>query len=384
MIYLQVFFSFLIFIFANIYIGKKGWLLINGAIPKINSYLYWALFIFIALSFVIGRFAKDKVPHFFERFLNILGGYWMAAFLYFIILLGILDIVKLVLGIKRLSFISTNTLQRIYIMSNIGTVIIVAILLGYGTFNALNLKTTKYAMKIDKNAGNIKKLNVVMLSDLHLGDIVNKQRLVKMVSKINELNPDIVILAGDIIDDYIEPFVKQEMAVEFKKINSKYGIYAVLGNHEYYGEAIDKIVYEYKNSANFNLLRDETIKIDNSFYIVGREDISYERISKTKRKSIDELLINTEKSLPVIIIDHQPVNLSEGEKAEADVQFSGHTHHGQFSPASIVTNMLFENDFGLLKKGTFNVVVSSGVGTWGPPIRIGTASEIVQVEIEFK
>lgn len=383
MIYFQVFFSFLIFIVANIYVGKKGWLLINGAIPKINSYLYWVLFIFIALSFVIARLAKDKVPHFFERFLNILGGYWMAAFLYFIILLGVIDIIKLTLGIKKFSFISATALQKIYLMSNIGTLIIVAILLGYGTYNASNLKVTKYSMKIDKNAGNLKKLNVVMLSDLHLGDIVNKRRLSKMVSEINELKPDIVILAGDIIDDYIEPFIEQDMGMEFKKIDSKYGVYAVFGNHEHYGGAIDKIAYEYKNSANFNLLRDETVKIDNSFYIVGREDISYERISKTKRKNVGELLSDTETGLPVIIIDHQPVNLGEGEKAGADLQLSGHTHHGQFSPASIVTNLLFENDFGLLQKGTFNVVVSSGAGTWGPPIRIGTSSEIVQVEIEF-
>jgi len=238
-------------------------------------------------------------------------------------------------------------------------------------------------MKIDKNAGNLKKLNVVMLSDLHLGDIVNKQRLSKMITKINELKPDIVILAGDIIDDYIEPFIEQNMAVEFKKIQSKYGVYAVFGNHEYYGGAIEQIAHEYKNSANFNLLRDETVKVDNSFYIVGREDISYERISKSKRKNMEELLRNTEINLPIIIIDHQPVALSEGEKVGADLQLSGHTHHGQFSPASIVTNKLFENDFGLLQKGSFNIVVSSGVGTWGPPIRIGTSSEIVQVEIEF-
>jgi predicted MPP superfamily phosphohydrolase len=384
MIYFQVLFTFLVFLVSNIYVGKKGWLLINGAIPKINSYLYWVLFIFIALSFVIARLAKDKVPHFFERFLNILGGYWMAAFLYFIILLGVIDIIKLTLGIKRFSFISYSALQKIYIMSNIGTLIIVAILLVYGTYNASNLKVTKYSMKIDKNAGKLKKLNIVMLSDLHLGDIVNKGRLSKMIIEINELKPDIVILAGDIIDDYIEPFIEQDMGIEFKKIHSKYGVYAVFGNHEYYGGAIDKIAYEYKNSANFNLLRDETVKIDNSFYIVGREDISYERISKTKRKNVVELLSDTEIGLPVIIIDHQPVNLGEGENVGADLQLSGHTHHGQFSPASIVTNLLFENDFGLLQKGTFNVVVSSGVGTWGPPIRIGTASEIVQVEIEFK
>ena len=384
MIYFQIFFSFLIFIAANVYVGKKGWLLINTTIPKISIYLYWAMFTFITFSFVIGRLGKNKVPHFFEKFLNILGGYWMAAFLYFIILLGVIDIVKLILGIKMFSFINTKMLQKIYFISNIGALIIVAVLLVYGTYNATNIKTTKYEVNINKDAGKLKNLNVVMLSDLHLGDIVDKQRLSNMVSKINELDPDIVILAGDIIDDDINPFIDQDMGEEFKKINSKYGVYAVFGNHEYYGASIDKIAYEYENSANFNLLRDKTVKIDNSFYLVGRDDLSSEKYSKIKRKKIDELMSGTDKLLPIIVIDHQPANLSEGKKSGVDLQFSGHTHKGQFLPSNIVTKMLFENDYGLLTKDTYNVVVSSGVGTWGPPIRIGTSSEIVQVEIKFK
>ncbi len=384
MIYFQIFFSFFLFIGANIYVGRKGWLLINRAIPKFSVYLYWAMFVFIAFSFVIARLGKNRVPHFFEKSLNIIGGYWMAAFLYFIILLGIIDIVKLILGITRFSFISAITLQKIYFISNIGALMIVAVLLVCGTYNATNLITTKYAIKINKDAGTLKKLNVVMLSDLHLGDIVNKKRLISIVNKINELNPDIVILAGDTIDDYIEPFISQNMGEEFKKIRSKYGVYAVFGNHEYYGGAVDKIAYEYENSASFNLLREKTVKIDNSFYIVGREDLSYERYAKTKRKKLDELLADTDKSLPVFVIDHQPANLGEGEKAGVDVQFSGHTHKGQLLPANIITSRIFENDFGLLSKGTYNIVVSSGAGTWGPPIRIGTASEIVQIEIEFK
>lgn len=383
MIYFQIFFSFLIFITANIYVGKKGWLLINTVIPKISIYLYWAIFIFIAVSFILARFSQDKVPHFFEKFLNILGGYWLASFLYFIILLGVIDIIKLILRIKSFSFIGTKTLQNIYFISNISALIIVAILLVYGTYNATNIKTKQYAIKINKNAGELKKLNIVMLSDLHLGDIVDKQRLSKMVLKINELNPDIVILAGDIIDDYIKPFIDQDMGAEFKKIHSKYGVYATFGNHEYYGGSTDKIAFEYENSANFNLLRDETVKINNSFYIVGRDDVSSERYSKTKRKKIDELLIDTNKLLPIIVIDHQPVNISEGENAGVDLQFSGHTHNGQLLPANIITKKLFENDFGLLTKGTYNLIVSSGVGTWGPPIRIGTSSEIVQVQIQF-
>ncbi|MBK5241524.1 metallophosphoesterase [Clostridium sp.] len=384
MIYFQIFFSFLIFIIANIYVGKKGWLLVNRVIPKISIYLYCVLFVFISISFVTGRLSKNKVPHFFEKFLNIVGAYWMAAFLYFIILLGAIDIIKLILGIKQFSFINTDTLQKIYSMSNIFALVIVSILLVYGTYNATNLKTTNYALKINKDAGKLKKINIVMLSDLHLGDIVDKQRLSKIVIEINKLKPDIVILAGDIIDDYIQPFIDQDMGKEFKKIESKYGVYAAFGNHEYYGGSIDKIVYEYENSAGFNILRDKTVEIDNSFYLVGREDISYERYAKTKRKSIEELLKDTDKLLPIIVIDHQPTNLSQGEKAGVDLQFSGHTHKGQLLPANIITKKIYENDFGLLTKGSYNVVVSSGVGTWGPPIRIGSSSEIVQVELEFK
>jgi predicted MPP superfamily phosphohydrolase len=384
MIYFQIFFSFLIFIVANIYVGKKGWLLVNRVIPKISIYLYCVLFVFISISFITGRLSKNKVPHFFEKFLNIVGAYWMAAFLYFIILLGTIDIIKLILGINRFSFINTNTLQKIYSMSNIFAIIIVSILLVYGTYNATNLKTTNYALKINKDAGKIKKINIVMLSDLHLGDIVDKQRLSKIVIEINKLKPDLVILAGDIIDDYIQPFIDQDMGKELKKIQSKYGVYAAFGNHEYYGGSIDEIVYEYENSAGFNILRDKTVKIDNSFYLVGREDISFERYAKTKRKSLEELLKDTDKHLPIIVIDHQPTNLSQGEKAGVDLQFSGHTHKGQLLPANIITKKIYENDFGLLTKGSYNVVVSSGVGTWGPPIRIGSSSEIVQVELEFK
>ncbi|MCJ7688084.1 MAG: metallophosphoesterase [Clostridiaceae bacterium] len=384
MIYFQIFFSFLMFILANIYVGKKGWLLVNRVIPKISIYLYWVMFVFIAISFVTGRLSKNKVPYFFEKFLNILGAYWMAAFLYFIILLGTIDIIKLILGTNRFSFINTDTLQKIYSMSNIFALIIVSILLVYGTYNATDLKTTNYSLKINKDAGKLKKINIVMLSDLHLGNIVDKQRLSKIISKVNELKPDIVILAGDIIDDYIQPFIEQDMGQEFKKIQSKYGVYAAFGNHEYYGGSIDEIVYEYENSARLNILRDKTVKIDNSFYLVGREDISYERYSKTKRKSIEELLKDTDKLLPIIVIDHQPTNLSQGEKAGVDLQFSGHTHKGQLLPANIITKKIYENDFGLLTKDSYNVVVSSGVGTWGPPIRIGSSSEIVQVELEFK
>jgi predicted MPP superfamily phosphohydrolase len=384
MIYLQIFLSFLIFITANFYVGKKGWLLINKSIPKISIYLYSAMFIFISLSFITGRLSKNKIPHFFEKFLNILGAYWMAAFLYFIILLGAIDILKLILGIKQFSFIDALILQKIYFVSNAVVIIIVAVLLVYGTYNATNIKTTKYSIKIDKDAGELKKFNIVMLSDLHLGDIVDKQRLSKMVGIINELKPDIVILAGDIIDDNIQPFIDQNMGEDFKRIQSKYGVYVVFGNHEYYGKSIDKIVYEYNNSAGFNLLRDKTVKIDNSFYISGRDDLSQERYSKIKRKSINELLSDADKLLPIIVIDHQPVNFSEGEKAGVDLQFSGHTHGGQLLPANIFTKRLFENDFGLLTKDTYNVIVSSGIGTWGPPIRIGTSTEIVQVEIEFK
>lgn len=381
MVYLLGIVFLSIFAAANIYIGVRGLNVLKYFMPSISIYLYWTLFALIALSMFIGRAGRDYIPGVLDRTFNIVGGYWLAALVYFLIASGLFGIVSIIIKLLKIKTYYRGEIN-IPIALNLFIILIILVLLAYGTYNASNAKLVKYLVNIDKKVGAIKELNIVTVSDIHLGSLIGKDRLDKMVSEINKLNPDIVFLAGDIIDDDIQPFINDNMSESFRNIKSKYGVYGVLGNHDYFSGNIKEVERAYED-AKINILRDEVIKIHNSLYIVGREDASAERWVGEKRKEVSVITKECDKSLPIIILDHQPAKLKDAKDAGADLQFSGHTHKGQFFPASLVTNRIFQIDWGYLKEGNLNVIVSSGYGTWGPPIRIGSNSEIIQTTVKF-
>lgn len=379
----MVIISIVIFGAANYYIGLRGWQKVGSLVPFMNNKVYWIIFWVLALSYVAARLGEKYIPGSVEDYLNLIGAYWMAAMLYFLLILPLIDLTAF--AGRKLSFIPHGMRGTTFVKTYSGVLVllIVAGLLIYGTRNARNLKVTHYDIAINKNADNLKELHAVMISDAHLGSIVDSSRLTKMVDKINELNPDIVFMAGDIVDEKLAPFLKQNMGGIFKKLETKYGVYAVTGNHEFYGGEVDDIVKNLESSG-VKVLRDENIKIADSFYVAGREDISVESYYKKKRKPVSEILSNAVKELPVILLDHNPRNLEEPEKNGVDLQLSGHTHRGQMFPNEYFTRKLYELDWGYLKKDDFNIIVSSGIGTWGPPIRIGNSAEIVDITIRFK
>jgi predicted MPP superfamily phosphohydrolase len=221
-----------------------------------------------------------------------------------------------------------------------------------------------------------------MVSDIHLGLVVDNSRLELMVNRINELDPDIVFLAGDTIDEDVKLFANNKMPEILKKLRSRYGVYAVLGNHEYIGGK-NELAVEHLQQAGINVLVDECLKINDQFYVVGRDDRMASRMFGKSRIGLSNLIDGIDKSLPIILLDHQPVDLEEGQRNGIDLQLSGHTHNGQFFPNTLISRLVFEKSWGYLKKGEYQMVVSSGFGTWGPPIRIGSNSEITDLTISF-
>ena len=248
-----------------------------------------------------------------------------------------------------------------------------------GSFNARSSKVTSYDINLEDKTLN-SPLNIIMVSDIHLGNLIKNSRLEELVNEINDLNPDIVLLAGDIIDSDINPFIDNNMAEEFSKIKSKYGTFAALGNHDFLTKSEDKIVELLKDNS-VTVLRDDKVLVNDSFYIIGRDDSSVDRLSGIKRKSLGEITKDIDKSKPLIVIDHNPKDINDSLDAEIDLQVSGHTHKGQIVPGNLITNSIFEVDYGYLKKDSLNVIVSSGYGTWGPPVRIGSRSEIVKINL---
>ena len=132
------------------------------------------------------------------------------------------------------------------------------------------------------------------------------------------------------------------------------------------------------------ILRDSAALIDNSFYIIGREDREKTAFTQTPRKSVEDLLEPLDKQKPIVLLDHQPYHLELAERAGVDFQISGHTHHGQLWPFGYITQKIFEVSRGYKQKGNSHFYVSTGFGTWGPPVRLGNRPEILEFTLVFE
>ena len=216
-----------------------------------------------------------------------------------------------------------------------------------------------------------KPVKVVMLSDLHLGYHNRKAEWQRWVKMINAENPDLILVAGDIIDGYVRPLNDEDMAADFHQLKAP--VVACLGNHEYI-TGIDKALDFYQR-AGITLLRDSTLTMGD-LLIVGRDDRS-----NRNRKTTEQLLAGTDRNKFIILLDHQPYNLDESKKNGVDFQLSGHTHEGQVWPISLVVHGMYEDAWGFLQKGDTRYYVSSGLGIWGGKYRIGTRSEYIVVTI---
>lgn len=382
-ILLILFFIFL-YIMSCYYIGLKGKNIFSYRNKKMRTKVYWIIFWFLALSYIISILFRSflSANNLFTSIFTFVGTTCLAITFYLIVLFPIVDIMKFIL--KKIGYKGRfrKYLSRLY-GNGVAVFIAVFMLIGFGVWNATHPVLTNYNLSINKKAGNITSLNIVMISDVHMGTSVKEKGIDNMVTSINKLNPDIVLFGGDIVDESTTTKLKAYSANAFKNIKSKYGVYDITGNHEYFEANLPETLY-YLKKGNVRVLQDEVVKIDNSFYIVGRNDPAATAISKEGVKPLSEILKSTDRTLPIIVLNHRPANLQEAENEKVDLQLSGHTHRGQFFPNNFITKMVYEDDYGYLKKDDFNLIVSSGYGTWGPPIRIGTNGEIVNIKLNFK
>ncbi|MGL5351990.1 MAG: metallophosphoesterase [Clostridium sp.] len=367
--------SIAIYALASYFIGKFVYKGIANYIP-ITKTVFTVSFVILSLSYSVSMLIGRYLPGFINKFLLLIGSYWMAFLMYALIIFPVVVLFNIILS--KFSFYSNFAVK----ISLIETIVITIFFLFVGVLGYLNGSRSyvnSYIIPM-KDIGFEKPLNIVMVSDIHLGNLIGNKRIEKMVSEINELNVDVILIAGDIIDSDITPFLDKDMAKGFSKLKSKYGTYATLGNHDLMTNATSEIVSSLENN-NVRVLRNEAVLLDNSFYIVGRDDISAKRFG-IERDSLDNIVENLDDKKPKLVIDHTPNAIDESLNAGFDIQFSGHTHAGQLNPCNLVTKKIFEIDHGYLKKEKLHVIVSCGYGTWGPPIRIGSKSEIVNVIIK--
>lgn len=249
-----------------------------------------------------------------------------------------------------------------------------------------NVWETNYNLTTKKS---IYDLRVVMFADSHIGTTFSGKDFAKHVEAMQDKKPDIVVIAGDYVDDNTPKEDMLEATKSLSQLKTKYGIYFVFGNHDkgYYGPehrgfSVGDLVKELTDNG-IKVLRDESVLIDDTFYVIGRRDYSEIREQNGKRQSMEELVQGLDKSKYIIVLDHQPTEFDKQAEAQVDLVLSGHTHGGQLFPFNQVGKWIKANDlvYGYEKRQNTDFIVTSGISDWAIKFKTGTKSEFVTIDI---
>lgn len=351
------------------------------------------VYLFMALSPVIAfLLPKSAVAIVIRR----ISTYWIGIMLYSLLYVVLFDLLRLIAKHTKLK--NTLLFSRGSVIS-IGSVVVACAVVTclYGIFNARNIKVNEYSVTVNKSCGSDKHLKAVLVADLHMGYAIGVDHITNMVEKINQQDADIVIIAGDIFDNSYDGMDDPEgIKAQLRSIKSKYGVYAVYGNHDIDEKILMGFTFDwggkqlhnekmtnFMKECNIKLINDESVLINDEFYLVGRRDTDKPGTEDGTRAEISELTKDLDKTKPIFVLSHEPDELQKTADAGADIDFSGHTHDGQLFPGNLTIGLFWENPCGMIKKDNMYSIVTSGVGVYGTFMRVGTDAEICSVDIDF-
>ena len=351
------------------------------------------VYLFMALSPVIAfLLPKSAVAIVIRR----ISTYWIGIMLYSLLYVVLFDLLRLIAKHTKLK--NTLLFSRGSVISKGSVVVACAVATClYGIFNARNIKVNEYSVTVNKSCGSDKHLKAVLVADLHMGYAIGVDHITNMVEKINQQDADIVIIAGDIFDNSYDGMDDPEgIKAQLRSIKSKYGVYAVYGNHDIDEKILMGFTFDwggkqlhsekmtnFMKECNIKLINDESVLINDEFYLVGRRDTDKPGTEDGTRAEISELTKDLDKTKPIFVLSHEPDELQKTADAGADIDFSGHTHDGQLFPGNLTIGLFWENPCGMIKKDNMYSIVTSGVGVYGTFMRVGTDAEICSVDIDF-
>lgn len=349
--------------------------------------VYWFLVLSIALAFLWP-----------VRWLAALANLWFGAMIYLILSVSIVLLAGFLL--RRLGRFPKDpgTARRITAASGCLCLALTLGLSAYGYMNARNIQVTPYSVTVEKDCGSLQNLRIVLAADFHLGYNMGYGEMKNLVEKINEQNPDLVVIAGDFFDNNFDAVERPEATANvLRGIKSRYGVYACYGNHDIQEKILAGFTFNHKEkkesdprmdafleASGIRLLRDESVLIDDAFYLAGRADRERPGRGIDKRLTPEELTEGLDQTKPILVMDHEPDELEELARAGVDLDLCGHTHDGQTFPGNLTIGLFWENACGYLEKDGMHNIVTSGVGVFGPNMRVGTKSEICVIDCEFK
>lgn len=372
-----------------------GW--VKAWFPWFTLARHWvapiAVYAFCALSFVMAFFLPAGRA---KRFCMSVGNIWLGVLLYLLLTVLLFDAARLVL-IRGLGLHFLRSAQAHRIAGLVCAAAILATSVG-GVLNARAIRVTPYEITVDRPAGELESLKVVLLADFHLGYSIGLAQMERMAALVNEQDADVIVIAGDLFDNDWDAVEQPDaIAAVLRSMESKYGVYAVYGNHDVEEPILAGFTFRgtgkkqsspemdaFLTQAGIHLLHDEAVLLGGEVYLYGRPDAQRPGRGIETRKTPAELTAGLDVDKPLLVLDHQPRELHELAEAGVDVALGGHTHDGQMFPGNLTIRLMWENPCGYLRVGSMHSIVTSGVGLFGPNMRVATHAEICPITIHFK
>ncbi|MCL2361857.1 MAG: metallophosphoesterase [Defluviitaleaceae bacterium] len=375
---------FAIHTFNVVYISNRFYRWFSYLFPKLNVKIFSAVFILLGVMTFFAMLPLS-LPISFNYHLRMIGGYITGVLLYVLLAFLLADliflVVRLIKGVSADAFIKS----RFYA----GTVAIFLGLFvaGYGIYNATQIRITTYEIELQREMQG--EMTIVLISDLHLGELHSERRLEPMVAYINSLNPDFVAIAGDIFnDDFYAIRDPERASALLRTIGTNYGVFAVLGNHDT-GRTVSSMI-NFLEESNIYLLNCEYVIIDDRLVLVGRLDaplpwMAGGGFAGIERRNFPDIMEEVQsclqdRDLPVIVFDHNPTHIGEYGH-DVDLAMFGHTHRGGMFPFNVVTSLMYVIHHGHFQQDAYSphIIVTSGIHGWFMPLRVGSYNEIVKI-----
>jgi len=340
---------FVIFLILNSFIFYTVGNLINLS----SNSIYFLIFLF-SISYPAASILERTVSHILTRAFYTFSSAWMGITIYFVLIIIIYKIFSLIFYIPPFT-------------AGIVIIALTVVISAYAILNSIPVEIKKIEINIPTLKKNV---DIVQLSDMHIGSVRNSGFMSKIVKKTNDLKPDIVLVTGDTVDGSAKIHPGMFNAIE--KIKAP--VFLIMGNHEYY-EGLENVL-NVLNTLDITILRDEIVEIQD-IQIIG-VDYSYNK--DHLKYTLSKLKID--KSKPSVLMYHVPNELEAANHAGIDLQISGHTHKGQLFPFNLFSRLVFPYFNGLYNYNNTTLYVSQGTGTWGPPMRLGSKNEITQIKLK--
>lgn len=335
------------------------------ALNQAGSVISGLIFLFLFLSIVISSYLIHKKDKALIRVYYFFSGIWTGFLVNFILIATVVYLFKFLFPTF---FVNNLLLSNVVFFSSLGLSI-------FGIFKAFATKVKYYEVRIKDLPEYWWDKEIVQISDIHLGPVYRKNFLQKTIKRINQLEPELVCITGDLFDGMESDFTW--LNNPFSQLKTKQGIYYSLGNHDFYlgFNRVKQLL-----SKTPLIILDNKMKVISGLQIIGI-NYSFKKDFNLYQAILDQVGYNSKQAS--LLLYHEPRNINLAIQAGIDLQLSGHTHRGQLFPFNYLAKIAYKGyDAGFFKKGDFNLIVNSGLGTWGPPMRTSGRGEISLIKLK--